>query len=60
MQLKGFYQLQQRHLEILGYKVIFVNSKEWLSLKENKDKINFLKTTIWQEQMYNKCIESVS
>lgn len=31
-QLKGLELLRQRHLEILGHKVVYINYKEWNSM----------------------------
>lgn len=46
-QIKGEYQLKQRHLEILGYRVFFLNFNEWNRLRDRKHKIEFLKNIIW-------------
>nr|XP_008192822.1 PREDICTED: FAST kinase domain-containing protein 1 isoform X1 [Tribolium castaneum] len=45
--LKGPFQMKKRHLEILGYKVIFVKSSDWIELYYAEDRVDFLKQLIW-------------
>jgi hypothetical protein len=46
--LKGQEHLKQRHLEILGYKVIHINYSEWNSMYMNVPgaKVNYLKNLL--------------
>ncbi|XP_069696117.1 FAST kinase domain-containing protein 1, mitochondrial isoform X2 [Periplaneta americana] len=49
IQLCGEQQLKQRHLEMLGYRVIGINSSVWNSMymAEQKTKTDYLKEQIW-------------
>lgn len=42
IQLKGEHQLKQRHLEILGYKVLILNMDEWNNTVYSQEKIEYL------------------
>ncbi|GLV37150.1 uncharacterized protein CBL_02020 [Carabus blaptoides fortunei] len=44
--LKGYYQLRQRHLEMLGYKLIDVNYSEWIKLCTQESCIAYLKSKL--------------
>lgn len=46
-QMKGENQFKKRHLEILGYTVVFLDFAEWKRLQNGKQKIEFLKDSIW-------------
>lgn len=55
-QLKGPHQLKQRHLEILGYKVVGISSSLWNSMfmAEPEAKLNFLREQILELPEYKK------
>lgn len=50
-QLLGEYELKRRHLEILGYKVVFISLRNWLSLVSNKNRVDYLKRIIWPDKV---------
>lgn len=45
--LKGYYQLQQRHLEMLGYNLITINYHEWKVLYTRQSCIDYIKKKVW-------------
>lgn len=47
--LKGYYRLKQRHLEILGYRVINLSDSLWnaMFMTEPKAKQEYLRNLIW-------------
>uniref|UniRef100_A0A1B6DR13 RAP domain-containing protein n=1 Tax=Clastoptera arizonana TaxID=38151 RepID=A0A1B6DR13_9HEMI len=47
--LKGYYQMKQRHLEIMGYRVISISDSVWnaMYMAEPKAKVNYIKNLIW-------------
>ncbi|KAJ3659143.1 hypothetical protein Zmor_010848 [Zophobas morio] len=49
-QLKGSFQLKKRHLEMLGYKVVFVKSSDWIGLYYTEDRIDYLEHLIWPKK----------
>lgn len=48
--LKGQYLLKKRHLEILGFRVVFVGLREWLSVGSNKERAGCLKRLVWPDK----------
>ncbi|VVC40572.1 RAP domain,FAST kinase-like protein, subdomain 2 [Cinara cedri] len=49
-EMKGHCKLKQRHLEILGYRVIWIKKSIWNSMfmTEPNAKLSYLKSLIWQ------------
>lgn len=47
--MRGLVRLKQRHLEILGYKVIWIKKSIWNSMfmTEPQAKLSYLKNLIW-------------
>lgn len=50
-EMRGVFKLKQRHLEILGYKVIWVKKSIWNSMfmSEPEAKLSYLKSLIWNK-----------
>lgn len=48
-EMRGLIRLKQRHLEILGYKVIWIKKSIWNSMfmSEPHAKLSYLKSLIW-------------
>lgn len=57
-QLIGQCDLKKRHLEILGYKVVFINWKDWWLLASHKDKVVYIKSIIWPDKMGKYAVTS--
>lgn len=49
-QLKGNFQMKKRHLEILGYKVIFLKCSDWIGLYYAEERLDFLRQLIWPNE----------
>ncbi|GJQ65226.1 hypothetical protein Trydic_g7358 [Trypoxylus dichotomus] len=58
-QLKGFYQLKIRHLEILGYKVAVIDSSFWRKLDSFEEKLNYLINTVKSDEIYTRLIRTL-
>lgn len=48
-EMRGLVKLKQRHLEILGYKVIWIKKSIWNSMfmTEPQAKLSYLENLIW-------------
>lgn len=48
-EMKGFSKMKQRHLEILGYRVMWIKKSIWNSMfmTEPEAKLSYLKSLIW-------------
>lgn len=48
-EMRGHSKLKQRHLEILGYRVIWIKKSIWNSMfmAEPEAKLSYLKSLIW-------------
>lgn len=48
-EMKGYPKLKQRHLEILGYRVIWIKKSIWNSMfmAEPEAKLLYLKSLVW-------------
>lgn len=48
-EMKGYAKLKQRHLEILGYRVIWIKKSIWNSMfmTEPEAKLSYLKSLVW-------------
>lgn len=53
--LKGRLQMQQKHLEMLGYKVIAIDENLWNSMYmgEPKAKLNYINNLIYKKSEQN-------
>ncbi|PSN37677.1 hypothetical protein C0J52_05617 [Blattella germanica] len=59
-QLCGEQQLKQRHLEMLGYKVIGISSSLWNSMymSESEAKTNYLRKEIWPSDVQKQYMKT--
>lgn len=56
--LIGPCDLKRRHLEMLGYKVLFINSRDWWLLNSNKNRTDYLKSLVWSDKMGKYAVTS--
>jgi len=49
-EMRGLSKLKQRHLEILGYRVVWIKKSIWNSMfmTEPEAKLSYLKSLIWK------------
>lgn len=52
-QLMGYHAFKRRHLEIMGYKVAFINLRDWWLLASNKNRVEYVKGIIWSDRPEN-------
>jgi len=50
-EMRGLSKLKQRHLEILGYRVVWIKKTIWNSMfmTEPEAKLSYLKSLIWKK-----------
>lgn len=57
VQLKGEHAIKIRHLEMLGYEVAVVSRIEFMSLRDNKSRVEFLRRLIWKQGLQKEASE---